>query len=351
MFRETHNLLRLFWLCLCATGLAYGQTGAPGLLRDEGVSGLQRVVVASDPHTLSFYDPQPERIHKLVERGVMALTGAPSVPAAWAHFVKPHDVVGIKINSLPGPTMGTRKPVVDAIVAGLRAAGVRAENIIIWDRQAEDLVAAGWEIRREGTGPLCTATLPYIGWDEALYYQTPQAGTIIWGDFEFGARQISERSYYSKLVSRTVTKLINVPVLIDNRHVGISGCLYNMAIGSVDNNRRFQTESLHYDAGIAELCRRPPIAGKLVLNILDSLIAQYAGGPKFQPQVSWTPGTLYFSPDPVAIDSLALAEIEKRRLAASMPTMGARARHVHIAAEIGVGVEDRRKMEILEVNP
>lgn len=310
-----------------------------------------RVVIARDLQAVRFYDPNPDRVRQLVERGILALTQTTTLAAAWGRFVRPFDRVGIKINSVAGPTMSARRPVVEAVVDGLRAAGVPAHHIIIWDRSADHLVLAGWDLQREGEGPLCYATLPHAGWDPHIYYQTPHVGMLIWGDHEFGSRQLSERSYYSRIVTQTATKLINIAVLMDNRQVGLSGCLQNISMGSVDNNRRFQTEALHYDPGIAELCARPPIRDKLVLNILDALIAQYAGAPSFQPEASWTPGEIYFSRDPVALDALGLEQIERRRKEARMPAIGERARHVRIAAEIGAGVADRASMDIVELNP
>jgi uncharacterized protein (DUF362 family) len=310
-----------------------------------------RVVIVRDPRAVEFYSPQTARVTRMIERGLVALTQAEDAAAAWREFVKPQDVVGIKINSQPGPAMGTRHEIVNAVVNGLRHAGVPGRNIIIWDRSDESLVAAGWELRDSGDGPLCMGTLPNAGWDSRVYYRVPHVGSVIWGDLEFGEREMSERSYYSRIVSERVTKLINIPVLMDNKHVGVSGCLYNIAMGSVDNNRRFQTESLHYDAGIAELCTRPPISEKLVLNIFDALVAQYAGGPLFQPQATWTPGEIWLSRDPVALDALALEAVEKRRKAAAMPSLRDRGRHVRFAVEMGVGVNERSKMDIVELNP
>ncbi|MCX6909925.1 MAG: DUF362 domain-containing protein [Verrucomicrobia bacterium] len=337
------------WLAAGAPG------GAQGLLppdaRGAEASRRSRVVIVHDPRSVEFYSPQTERVARMIERGVVALTQAADADAAWRQFVKPGDVVGIKVNSAPGPAMGTRHEIVSAVVDALRRVGVPARNIIIWDRSDENLVAAGWELRESGEGPLCFGTLPNAGWDSRVYYRVPHVGTIIWGDLEFGERELSERSHYSRIVTERVTKLINIPVLMDNRHVGLSGCLYNIAMGSVDNNRRFQTESLHYDAGIAEICSRPPLSEKLALNIFDALVAQYAGGPKFQPQATWTPGELWLSHDPVALDALALAAIEKRRKEANMPTLRDRGRHVRFAAEMGVGVDERSKMDIVELNP
>ena len=332
-------------------------TGFPQLVapREDLVTArkgpLSRVVIARDPQAVRFYDPQPDRVRHMMERGILELTQTSTLAAAWGKFVRPADIVAIKINTAAGPTLSTRRPVVEAVIAGLRAAGVPAHHIIIWDRSADNLVLVGWDIRREGEGPFCYATLPHGGWDPDTYYQTPHVGMLIWGDQEFGSRELSERSYYARIVSKTATKLINIPVLMDNRHVGISGCLHNIAIGSVDNNRRFQTEALHFDPGIAELCARPPISGKLVLNILDALIAQCAGGPTFQPRAAWSPGEIYLSRDPVALDALGLEAIEQRRKDAGMPPIGERARHVRIAAEIKVGVADRARMDIVEFNP
>jgi hypothetical protein len=337
---------------LAAAATAFAQLVAP---REEPGratrTALSRVVIARDPQAVRFYDPQPDRVRRLVERGMLELTQTTTLAAAWGKFVRPADIVGIKISAAAGPTLSTRRTVVEAVVAGLRAAGVPAHHIIIWDRSADDLVVAGWDIRREGEGPLCYATLPHAGWDPATYYQNPHVGMLIWGDHEFGSRQISERSYYSRIVAQTATKLVNIAVLMDNRHVGLSGCLHNIAMGSVDNNRRFQTEALHYDPGIAEICARPPIRNKLVLNILDALIAQYAGAPTFQPEAAWSPGEIYLSRDPVALDALGLEAIEQRRKDAGIRPIGELARHVRIAAEIKVGVADRARMDIVELNP
>lgn len=347
------NTLLAGLLAVAAARLPAGAQVLPARDEPSAAAGetKSRVVIVRDPKALKFYAPQPDLVRQMVERGIVALTGAADVASAWANFAGSNDVVGIKINASPGPVMGTRRPVVDAVVAGLRAAGVPANRIVIWDRSAEELVAAGWEIRREGPGPLCTATLPYVGWDPTAFYQTPHPGTIIWGDHEFGERQISERSYFSRILSRMITRLINVPVLMEHKRIGINGCLYNVSVSAVDNHRRFVSEDFHFDPGVAEMCARPPVRDKLVLNILDALVAQYAGGPKFQPEASWTPGEIYLSRDPVALDALGLEAMETQRKAAGIRPLGGSARHVRIAADLKVGVTDRAKMDIVEINP
>jgi hypothetical protein len=87
------------------------------------------------------------------------------------------------------------------------------------------------------------------------------------------------------------------------------------------------------------------------LNILDSLIAQYAGGPAFRPDMSWTPGELYFSRDPATLDALGLEAIEKHREEAKMAPIGDRARYVRFAVQLGLGTNQRSKMDIVELSP
>ncbi len=61
---------------------------------------------------------------------------------------------------------------------------------------------------------------------------------------------------------------------------------------------------------IAELYNNALIGKKVVLNLMDGLAAQYAGGPQSQPNYAVHHATLLASKDPVAIDAIALQRIE-----------------------------------------
>ena len=90
-------------------------------------------------------------------------------------------------------------------------------------------------------------------------------------------------------------------------------CIYNMTVPNVDNWRRFVNEPQCGDPFLCELYSDPHVGPKVVLNIMDGLIAQFGGGPDWQPDYSWIHATLYVGKDPVAIDSTALRLIEERR--------------------------------------
>ena len=57
----------------------------------------------------------------------------------------------------------------------------------------------------------------------------------------------SIKSRYSKIVTQEINVIINVPVMKHHAITGVSGCLKNLAFGSVDNTRRFHSMPLNCD--------------------------------------------------------------------------------------------------------
>lgn len=80
------------------------------------------VVAVRDPEATQAFEARGDRVRAMVDRAITNLTGKPSVEAAWLSLVRTQDVVGIKVYSLPGPTVGTRPSVAAAVVEGLLAA-------------------------------------------------------------------------------------------------------------------------------------------------------------------------------------------------------------------------------------
>jgi hypothetical protein len=148
----------------------------------------------------------------------------------------------------------------------------------------------------------------------------------------------SDDSHFARIVSSEVTKIINVPVMSDSSTNGLAGCLYNMTLPNVDNWRRFATR--YGSPAIADLYRNPLLGKKVVLNIMDGLIAEYAGGPRSQPNYAVHHATLLASKDPVAIDALAVRQIDEWRLKARFPSIVPLASHIQTAAQLGIGNAD-----------
>ena len=271
---------------------------------------------------------------------------------------------------------------VATIVEGLKAAGVPVGNILVWDRDAEDLENAGY-LSRDGHTSLFTCPVqgiaPRWGYDPRDTYTAPYMGKLIWGDLDFKGRLIqadaglhddpgtrpqnpldrpragsqddlrakrsalladanlSNASHYCTILSRRVTKIVNVPVFSDNYFAGLGGALYNVTIPNIDNWRRLVGQPHYGVPAIPEMYSDPQLGGKIVINIADGLIAQIAGGPAFQPEYARQHSTLYASGDAVALDATLLRQLETWRAAAHLPPLGDSAAHVRTCAEIGLG--------------
>ncbi len=312
-----------------------------------------RVVLVRDTNAVSGLTVDSARVRAMVSTGIRALTARADDASAWATLVSSNDMVGIKINTQGAPLQATRPALVDAIIDGLRAAGVPGANIVVWDRDATKLRAAGYVVQDQSSGVRVAAVIPDTGWDPNIYYESKVVGRLIWGDLLFGKMDavLSTQSHLPKLLTQTITKLINVPVLQDNDACGLAGCLYNVSVETVDNNRRFVVYGQGENAAILSICAMPAVRAKLVLNITDGLIGGYAGGPIFSPEYSWPYGGLYFSRDAVANDAVALKLLETKRREAKISEIGTLAGHISLAGEVGLGQANLDHIELIEAAP
>ncbi len=328
----------------------------------------------------------------MVDSSLLKLTSASDLGTAWTRLgITPQDVVGIKITTMGGPLLSTHRPIVQAICDGLQAAGVPPSHIIIWDKDASDMRSAGYTPVSATDSQVGIASIfPGTGYDPEVVYKTELLGTLIWGDSEFvhhdnddlleaaseavknkayggdngigsggddsltgsSIPQTSNRSHFARLVTGICTKIINVPVLTDNSYIGINGCLGSLALASVDNNRRFQGDPTYGDPAICEILSKDFFRRKVVVHILDALIAEYAGGPRFDPQFTKSIGAIYVSRDPVAIDSLVLKRLEQWRAAdrqGRIDPIGRTASHVHDAASYDLGTDDPSRIQLVRL--
>src|SRR5262249_49447092 len=152
------------------------------------------------------------------------------------------------------PNSGTRPAVVAAVVEGLLAAGLPPTNIIVWDKQTTDLRLAGYFDLAARYG-IRVAGSAQTGYDEKAFYDTALLGNLVWGDLEFGRKGtgIGRKSFVSKLVSQEMTKIINISPLLNHNLAGVSGNLYSLAIGSVDNLTRFESDPNRMATAIPEI--------------------------------------------------------------------------------------------------
>jgi hypothetical protein len=285
----------------------------------------------------------------MVDRGITKLTGKTTVPEAWRSLVTTQDVVGIKVYSTPGPNSGTRPAVVAAVVDGLLAAGLPPKQIIVWDRQLADLRLAGF-FELSDRYHIRVAGSAQAGWDEKVFYNpdSPILGNLIWGDLEFGKKGdgVGRKSFVSKLVCREMTKIINATPLLNHNEAGVSGNLYSLATGSVDNLVRFESSPDTLATAIPEIYSLPALSDHVVLNITDALICQYEGGERGLLHYSATLNELRFSRDPVALDVLSIQELTRQRRLATAPSVRPNFKLYSNAALLQLGVDDLKRIQV-----
>ena len=289
---------------------------------------------------------------------VLSVTHQPDIASAWRSLVKPNDRVGIKISAAGGELFTTHRDIVNAIVDGLVAAGQSRQSIIVWDKSLGGAKEAGYT---ESEGYQLRSIPPRDGYDPKATISAPFLGNLIWGDYEYLSNRAmpllsetentSSISHLSKIVANEVTKIINLPVLSDNVRNGLAGCLYNVTIPNIDNWRRFGVPPDFGATSIPEIYADPHIGQKVVLNLMDGLLAQYAGGPESQPGYAFPFATLYASKDPVAIDAIALRHLEEWRAKRKVPPIKRLGAHVQVAAQDGLGNADFSQIEIRDAGP
>lgn len=299
-------------------------------------------------------------IRRMIDTLVMAAAGRPTVAQAWQAMVKPTDTVGIKVSAAPGRAGGARHEVAAAVAAGLRLAGLPREKIIIWDRNREDLIAAGY--RADSPDYTLRWIDPAKGYDTSARVVAPVLGKLIWGDSGFGDRrisrfsdlfetgdQLSSQSHFARILVKEVTRVIHIASASDSIYTGIHGALADMTLSNIDNWRRFTKAPDHGDPYIAEIYADETIRSKVALTFLDALVVQYAGGPHPNPHFTADNGAIFASRDPVALDATLIDLIEPLRKAAQLPPVRPMSRYVESAQIIGLGEISPSRIETVRV--
>lgn len=323
-------------------GEVTGADGEPGTPAPRA-----RVVVVRDAAATEKFLPQAATVAEMVSRGIMQLTRQTNVTAAWRSLVSTQDVVGIKVLSRPGPISGTRPEVVAAVVKGLTAAGVPASQIVVWDLHLEDLRAAGYCELAERHGIRVAGSVE-SGWDESVFLERPLLGALVYGDLEFGRQgpRVGRRSHGSKLVVSGMTRIISIAPLLNHNLVGVFGHLIGLGLGSVDNTHRFEASPGELPLVVGDIIEAVGITDRLVLGITDALLAQYQGDKRPLLHYSAVVNEVWFSKDVVALDVLALQELENQRQAAGIAQTPVDLSLYENATVMDLGVSDRRRIDV-----
>ena len=212
-------------------------------------------------------------VREMLARGMTTLTGDTSQEAAWRRFFTPADVVGLKVNCGGYPYCISAYEIVAEVVRQLTTLGMPATNIYVYERFQNQMDECNYVAHLpEGVQSVAA---------ESANRHSDNSGydpfTYIEADF-FG--EDDTRSNMMRLVSERLTKIINIPNMKDHRAAGVTGCLKNIAYGSFSNVARthYQGRS-HTYSFVGSLAAVEPLRSRTVLQIMDGLRGVWHGGP------------------------------------------------------------------------
>ncbi len=327
-----------------------------------------RVVEIHDPAAAKDGKANAAAVSAMIRRGIEGLTGL-GLEKSFALFFKPNDVVGIKVNPVGPGMISTHLEVVAAVIDWLKRGGIKPGRIVIWDRFDYMLSDAGFTperfpgVRIEGLQTMDEAaaegkSLDNSRWlrpdgthvsadrfDPDVYYFADIDGPK---DMPYLNQHVfnGKYSYFGKLLTRQLTKIINIPVF-KNTGNGISMATKNLGYGAICNTNRLH-QPLFFDV-CTEVLAFPVIRDKLALSITDGLRGQYDGGPMPAPQFGWDHARLYFASDVFALDATCHAlMVEKRKAMGIKVNEHPRfSEYLRYGERLGLGIADTTKIKFL----
>lgn len=330
-----------------------------------GMPGLfpGRVIEVREQQAIVRNRVSQPMVRRMLEQAMKALTGESSGRAAWADFIDPKDVVGIKINPSGAPACCSSPEIIREIVAAVASLGVPAQNIVVYDRYSYEIDIGSYQtllppgIRIAGIQDAFSGG--GLGYEPSVFCEAN-----FFGEWE-------TRSYMASIVAHEVTKIINVPTMKDHSAAGVTGALKNLAYGTFNNVARTHRAPHSFtNPLIGLMCTVEPLRSKAVLHIMDGMRQVWHGGPLTQVQdFIDQAGILLVATDPVAMDTVELEAIENKRRERGAPSLWLhdpksitpdnriffhdasknlffrQPGHIAAAGKLGLGISDTQKIE------
>ena len=279
------------------------------------VPGIRRTAELSQARVASLYKKA---------FSLLSLDSGPTGP-----MFSTKDRVGIKINTLGGKRISTRREISEGLAAHLSST-IPPERITIWDRSNQELKNSGYRL---STG---VRSFRVMGTDtKGIGYGTELAVH----------RSIG--SLFSNIQSK-ITSSISLAIVKDHGLAGVTAGMKNY-FGAIHNPNKYHDNGCN--PFIADLFDYGLIKNKHRLTVLDCILVQYHRGPAFHSQ--WAAGyeAVLFSLDPVAADYMGWTIIEKLREKKGLPSLKEENRepvYLRTASKMGLGNADPENISLVE---
>lgn len=280
---------------------------------------MSRVVLVRHGGVWSDGVANPVLVRQMLDAGMRTLARTDDLQAIWQALFQPDERVLLKVNCIAygGPT---QPAVAYAVANRLQEAGLRAENLLIFDRTDHELQAAGFELNEGGIGVQCHGAR---------------------GDGTEAALTQARVRFFQEVDD--CDAIVNLPTPKQHGGAGISVALKNH-YGSVN-----QPGKLHgnwCDPAIAELNAQDAIRQKTRLIVGAALKVSPADWNRPERE-----NALLLSFDAVALDTVARDILVRHRQALGLDTgfLVDGTRQLATAQALGLGTADASHIDLQEV--
>jgi len=283
---------------------------------------------------------QQPLVQKMIDKAVIAFSGESNLADAWKKYYSAEDVVGLKVNTLGLTELQGMdfvqhfSGVTQAIASGLKKAGVKEENMIVWDRSDEELTQAGFTINRESNAMRILGNKKSRRGSEGLFNSK-----------SYPVGQSSSR--VSSILADMCTSMVNIPVVKTHSNAAFTCSLKNH-YGTIDNPREFHPNNCT-NPGIPEINTIPIIRERQKLIVCDAMMAAIEGGPRWNRRFTKPYGGILVGTDPVALDTIAVKILDEIRAKDDMDPIFSKAIHIPLSAELGIGTNNPDNIELVKL--
>lgn len=289
-----------------------------------------RVVVARNPRAVNDRNVcDPAATTRLFDQALLALTGATTPAGSWKSLgLGPADVVAVKLNCNSWTViLRPHRELVEALCRSLQTV-IPAGQIILYDNDTGALKESGFAINHTGPGVRCFGTDQGGGFDS------------------------QER--LSRIITQTATKVINLASLkcVENTNILTNLFVSNDMVASLFLKNHIGSlipedmSKCHGSADfLAEVCSRPSIRNKTILNLCDGLRGTYRRG------VPWYWAGIILSRDPVAAESAAISAMNEKRRAEKIDPLPLPESLKIAESKYHLGTSKPENIDLVRINP
>ncbi len=329
---------------LTALGLAASRKLSPALERLLSASPAgekSRVVLVRHPAVVDVEGKvEADLLQQILDKAITTFSGRSTVADAWRQYFSPDDVVGLKINTL-GLTNIKGTDYVrhfaafnQAVASGLRRAGIKDQNIVVWDRSEEEMTEAGLVIQKDP------------GAMRVMANKVSRRGAGDYAETSYPVGHLTSR--VSRILAEVCTSIINIPVPKTHGNA-VFTCSLKNHYGSIDNPSQLHANACT-NPGIAEVNAIPVIRKKEKLVLSDALLIVLEMGPRWDPRFIRPFGGVIVGTDPVAVDAVALKILDDQREKEGMERIAPRVRHLALAEKLGLGNSRLEDIDLTTIN-